>query len=106
MSVPAVYDDNNVLKKASHVITATHRADVSLTRQDRVLMDYLLFRAYDELTPQGVYRLATKEVMEYTRITRHKDLVESIQRLDGGAALQAVEQHRDAMGERAEESAR
>ncbi|MCZ7860844.1 replication initiation protein [Agrobacterium salinitolerans] len=81
MSVPAVYDDNNVLKKASHVITATHRADVSLTRQDRVLMDYLLFRAYDELTPQGVYRLATKEVMEYTRITRHKDLVESIQRL-------------------------
>lgn len=81
MSVPANYDDNNVLKKASHVITATHRGEVALTRQDRVLMDYLLFRAYDDLTPQGIYRLATKEVMEYTRITRHKDLVDSIQRL-------------------------
>jgi plasmid replication initiation protein len=81
MSVPAAYNDINVLKKASHVITATHRGDVMLTRQDRVLMDYLLFRAYDDLTPQGIYRLATKEVMEYTRISRHKDLVESIQRL-------------------------
>jgi plasmid replication initiation protein len=81
MSVPAVYNDNNVYKKASHVITATHRGDVVLERQDRVLMDYLLFRAYDDLTPQGVYRLATKEVMEYTRIKRHKDLVDSIQRL-------------------------
>ncbi|MBY3155561.1 replication initiation protein [Rhizobium laguerreae] len=81
MNAPAVYNDINVLKKASHVITATHRGDVVLERQDRVLMDYLLFRAYDELTPQGVYRLATKEVMEYTRIKRHKDLVDSIQRL-------------------------
>ncbi|MCS4089037.1 replication initiation protein [Rhizobium sp. BK176] len=81
MSVPSVYNDNNVYKKASHVITASHKGDVVLERQDRVLMDYLLFRAYDDLTPQGVYRLATKEVMEYTRIKRHKDLVESIQRL-------------------------
>jgi hypothetical protein len=81
MNVPVKYDDINILKKASHVITATHRGDVVLERQDRVLMDYLLFRAYADLTPQGIYKLATKEVMEYTRIKRHKDLVESIQRL-------------------------
>lgn len=81
MSVPAVYADNNVLKKASSVITATHRGDIALERADRVLINYLLFRAYNDLTPQGVYRLPTKEVMDYTRIKRHKDLLASIQRL-------------------------
>jgi len=81
MNLPAVYDDNNVVRKPSSVITAAHRGDVVLESQDRVLINYLLFRAYNDLTPQGVYRIPTRDVMEFTRIKRHKDLLASIQRL-------------------------
>nr|WP_250807262.1 replication initiation protein [Neorhizobium tomejilense] len=81
MTVPKVYDDTNVLKKASHVITAVHRGDVQLEPVDRILVNYLQLRAYNDLTPHGIYRIPTKEAMDYARIKRHKDLMAAIQRL-------------------------
>lgn len=77
----ANYDDTSVLKKASSVITAQHRGSVVLDHHDRSVMNYLLFRAWPDLSPNGVYRLSTKEVMEYAKIKKHKDLLESFSRL-------------------------
>lgn len=81
MGAPKEYDDINVIKKASHVITAIHKGDVQLEHVDRVLVHYLQLRANNDLTPHGIYRIPTKEVMDYARIKRHKDLMAAIQRL-------------------------
>jgi hypothetical protein len=81
MGIPKVYDDTNVLKKASHVITAVHRGTIQLEQVDRVVINYLQLRAYNDLTPGGIYHIPTKDVMDYARIKRHKDLMASIQRL-------------------------
>lgn len=75
------YRDQNVLRKASSVITANQKGDVVLEPQDRILMNYLLWRAWNDLTPHGVYLIPTKDVMDYTRIKRHKDLQAAIERL-------------------------
>jgi hypothetical protein len=77
----AGYDDNNVLKKASSVITAAHKGDVVLEKVDRVVVNYLMLRSAADLTPQGIYRIPTKDVMDYARIKRHKDLMASLNRL-------------------------
>jgi hypothetical protein len=76
-----VYDDTKVLKKASNVITASHHGEVTLEPQDRNLINYLLFRAYNDLSPQTIYRVPTKEAMEYSGIKKHKELQASLSRL-------------------------
>ena len=81
MTAVKEYQDTNVLKKGSHVITAAHRGEIVLEQADKILVNYLLFRAYNDLTPQGVYRIPTKDAMDYCRIKRHKDLMTAVQRL-------------------------
>lgn len=80
MSVPTAYDDSNILRKASSIITATTRGEV-LTLHDHKLMNYLLHRAHDDLAPSRIYRIPMKEAMDYMRIKRSGELQASIRRL-------------------------
>lgn len=75
------FNEPDVLKKSSSVITARYKGDIVLDQRDRALMNYLLYRAWNGLAPQAVHRLPTKEVMEYARFKRHRELIESVNRL-------------------------